>query len=242
MPAALPGEENRVFRSTVIEVDRNFASNQDQIQDHGPGLIVHKHALERMAGLAFQNKTLSLGDLYTLVTDLDMGMGMRLTYGVPMPPPAPGQEPGNTPPPMMFQSADRYGVAVGVFAREERIHQIWESGGLLSEEQRAAQEAAVRAAIQEALAATQAPSMEQLFGGLVTGYEFITIEKLSARIRNARSHIPFNWSGRPNCTFWPTATGGGMKTHNRSQSMSCSIGKAGSPKSPTTQAGAASTT
>lgn len=196
-PAAvtLPGEDNRIFVSTVVEVDRNFAMQQDEIKDHGPGFIIHKHALERMAGLEFAGKTLSLGDVHTLATDLAIGMGMRLGYNVPMPPPDPnGTFDENAHFLMTFQSADRYGVEVDIRALEEEIHRIWQSGGTSPDEENA-KKAAVRNAVATALGGTQAPSLEQLFGGIVSTEEFITIERLSSRIRNGRSHIPFNWSG-----------------------------------------------
>jgi len=192
------GEENRIFRSTVVEVDRNFAAMDDeQIADHGPDmrLIIRKHDLERMAGLVMQGKTLSLRDLYRLATDLGMGMGMRLTYGVPMPPPPPGEQFDPGPPPMMFQSADQRGVQVDMQALEEQIRAI-ASQRPVSDAQRDSQVAAIRAVIQSALADTQAPTMEQLFGGIISD-EPVTVESLSAKIRNARSHLPFNWSGEP---------------------------------------------
>ncbi|MCH7872572.1 MAG: hypothetical protein IID33_12815 [Planctomycetes bacterium] len=192
---ALPPEDNRIFVSSVVEVDRNFAMQQDRIKDHGPGFIIHKHSLERMAGLEFAGKTLSLGDIHILATDLAAGMGMRLGYNVPMPPPDPNQPFEEMPFYMTFQTADQRGVQVDVGALEQQINQVFESGGFLTEAQEDAQEAAVRAAILEALGGTVAPSLHKLFGGIVSSEENITIDRLSNRIRNSRSHIPFNWSG-----------------------------------------------
>jgi len=189
-----PSEDNRIFRSTVVEVDRNFAMMQDEFGPRDPGLIIRKHALERIAGLAFEGKTLSLGDLYTLATSLDIGMGMRLTYPVPMPPPQPGQEPDPGPPPMMFQSADRHGVEVDMQALDDQIRQIWDQG-FFTEEQRKAREAAIRGVIKDALAGTVPPPINDLFGGILSDDEFVTFDKLAHRIRNARAHVPFNWSG-----------------------------------------------
>lgn len=191
-----PGEENRIFRSTVIEVDRNFAAmnNEGNKQARQMGLVIRKHALERMAGLAFEGKTLSLRDLSTLATDLAKGMGMRLSYGVPMPPPNPGEPFDPTwRPPMVFQSADQHGVEIDMQAFEEQIFSIMRQGPI-SDAQRESQEAAIRSILQSALGGTQAPSLEQLFGGIMSD-EPVTWEGLSVRIRNARSHMPFNWSG-----------------------------------------------
>ena len=193
-PVALPPEENRIFLSTVVEVDRNFAMQQDEIKDYGPGFIIHKHALERMAGMEFAGKTLSLANIHSLATDLETGMGMRLTYSVPMSPPDPDlpfEDQGYF---MTFQSADQRGVEVDVFALEEEINSIW-NNGYSTQSQLDAQEAAIRAAIINALGATVPPSPAKLFGGIVSSEQKITIERLAHRIRNSRSHIPFNWSG-----------------------------------------------
>ena len=188
------GEENRIFKSTVVEVDRNFATWKEE-GGHGPnvGLVVHKHALERMAGLEMEGKTLSLRNLRTLATDLERGMGMRLSYGIPMPPPPPGEPFDPGPPTMIFQSEDQRGVEVDIQAMEEQIRSIMDQGSF-NYDQRASQEAAVRAILKDILGGTKVPEMEQLFGGIVSD-EPVTIESLSVTIRNARSHLPFNWSG-----------------------------------------------
>jgi len=188
----LPEEGNRIFRSTVIEVDRNFAALEE---DGKPPmqLIIRKHALERMAGLAAQEKTLSIEDLHRLVTDVSVGIGMRLTYWVPTPPPDPGKPFDHTPPPMMFQSADQRGVPIDTMQLDQQIFDIM-GQPTFDPSQLASQAAAVREILKDALAGTQAPSIEQLFGGILSD-DPVTFDDLSARIRDARSHLPWNSSG-----------------------------------------------
>ncbi len=185
-----PPNPPRFFRSKVVEVDRNRVVISDNSQDaQGRQFVLHKNMLERIAELEMQGKALSLRELYTLTTDLDTGLAMRLGFCKPVPP-----NPDNIPTiaPMYLQSSDQRGFQINLQEFEGRISALSQQ---MNPQQYNTIMAQIRSILKDTLSNTQAPSMETIFGNITSDTEYVTVEKLAAKIQNAQSFVPFNRSG-----------------------------------------------
>ena len=178
-----------IYVSTVGEPDRNFGMNKEfDVEGEGHYLpILTEHLLAKMAALHLENRTISLRNLHRLLTDVDVGLGARITYSVPFFDRF--QEPG-----LVFESADGTGIIRNI---EQLLFNFKDSGlfsldadfdSLVDELQ------AIRAAMRDLLIGTKAPTVFQLFGAILSD-RVESIAQLFSFIRKARTHLPFNLSG-----------------------------------------------
>ncbi|RME37385.1 MAG: hypothetical protein D6788_09575, partial [Planctomycetota bacterium] len=170
-----------IYVSTVTEPDRNFALNEsfDPEAEGHPLPILTEHLLQRMAKLQLEGRTITLRNLARLLTDVQIGLGVRLTYFPPVGPFGGG---------MIFESADGTGrmidprplfeefKATGIFDFETDVTAVEDQLGTL------------RSRLADLLADTKVPTLEQLFGPILT--ERITsAEQLFSLIRKAQAHL-----------------------------------------------------
>ena len=144
----------------MTEPDRNYVGEQEleegMADHHLPALS--EHLLTRMVELHLEGRMITLGNLYRLLTDIEIGLGARLTYNLPMP----GD--GASTPMMMFQTADGTGTARDVNTLMEALAYSGLSDPNISFEDLQAQEAMLREAMAELLDGTEPPTFDQLFG------------------------------------------------------------------------------
>lgn len=182
-------EQPVIYISSVTEPDRNFGVNDEfDPEAGGPHLpVLNERLLERMAKLHLEGRVITLRNLFRLLTDVDIGLGVRLTYVLPRP----GH---NGPPPMVFESADGNGVVRDV---ESVLRELFESrftDRATDFDDLAAETSTIRATMRELLAGTVPPSMERLFGAILSD-RIENVEQLFSFIRKAKAHLPFSRSG-----------------------------------------------
>ncbi len=189
------GDSVVIFVSMVAEPDRNFAVSDGN--DGGtPQLpVINDKLLMRMARLQSRNRRITLADLHLLLTDIDEGLGARLTYFVELP---------NFfgPPLDIFETADGQGKAVNLNRLFARIF----DGGFFNLDEAAfdRRESELRGVVRELLSGTVPPGFRRLFAGFSTD-RVDGVEDLARRIRDARAHLPFNHTGESN--FYVIADG-----------------------------------
>lgn len=184
----LDGEMPVIYISTVSEPDRNFIVNDDFDPDAGgPHLpFLNDRLLGQIARLHLQDRTITVRNLYRILTDESVGLGVRLTYVVPTPM-------HDGPPPMVFESADGNGVARNMDELFGLLEAEFDDGSATLEEL-AAKDERVRQIMREMLAGTVPPSMERLFGAILSE-RIENVDQLFDFIRKAMVHLPFNRSG-----------------------------------------------
>ena len=196
-PSFTTGE--RIYLSTVLEPDRNFANSGAPDGADGEGLpplpILSDFILLQMARLHLENRTITLGDLYELLTSLENGLGARLTYFV--------FDPTFFGPPLnIFETADGLGKAVNI---EKLFRRFFEAGLTdLDPETFDQQEGELRALMLELLGDTAPPAFGRLLAGILTD-RLGSVDELADKIRKARAHLPFSRSGPS--TFFVVADG-----------------------------------
>lgn len=192
-PAAqqVPGEilpdDVTVFISDFVEPDRNFIAGGEGIfADAAPDRpVISDRVLVEMARLHLQGRMITLGALYDLLTDLNTGLGLRLTYFF--------HDPGFAGEPLtIFETADGRGLAINLESLFLRLF----SEGLddLDPESFERREAEIRSILIELLGDTLPPALARLFGGF-SAERVAGAEELARRIRDARAHLPFSRSG-----------------------------------------------
>ncbi len=184
----LDGEMPVIYISTVSEPDRNFVVNDEFDPDEGgpPLPFLNDRLLGQIARLHLQDRTITVRNLYRILTDEAVGLGVRLTYVVPGPMP-------DGPPPMVFESADGNGVARNVDELFRMLEGDFDDGTATLEEL-AAKDERIRQVMREMLAGTVPPSMERLFGAILSE-RIESVNQLFDFIRKAMVHLPFNRSG-----------------------------------------------
>ena len=183
------GPRPTIYVSTVAEPDRNFVGEQEFEEGEGQGHspILSEHLLQRMAELHLEGRTITLGSLYRLLTDVEIGLGARLTYVMP----TPGHR---GPPPTVFETEDGIGVERNV----EPLMFALSQGGLADAGADAddirALEDPLREAMAELLDGTAPPTFERLFGAIARE-RIESVEHLIEFVRAARAHLPFSRTG-----------------------------------------------
>jgi len=179
-----PPEEPLLYVNTVAEVDRNYVLAGDENDPMMVKPMFGEHLLVAVAEVYADGQTIALDDLYRLLVDVDVGLGLRLTYtqcGGP-----------DQPPVDVFESADGTGAEKDTFTLFQQINDL--GLGTPSPEPTAQQEVSVREVIQEFLADTVEPSFERLFGGFLME-RVPSAEAFARLIREKRAHLPFSRSG-----------------------------------------------
>ncbi|MCP4248173.1 MAG: hypothetical protein GY778_14100 [bacterium] len=188
-PPRFDGEAPTIYISKVTEPDRNFAGDQDFEEGAEPHHlpILNEHLLTRMAEHHHQGRAITLGNLYQLLTDLEVGLGGRLTYTLP----TPGHE---GPPPMVFETADGLGTARDFESLMAGLMSSGLSDPGVGFDDLESHEADIREIMRELLDGTVPPSFHRLFGTVVSE-RIEGAEQLFRFIREARAHLPFSRSG-----------------------------------------------
>lgn len=182
------GPLGTVYFSTVSEPDRNFANANSDEGDNADSLpdlpVLNDFILTRMAQLHLQNRRITIGDLYDLLTDINDGLGTRLTYFV--------EDPNFFGPPLnVFETADGEGKAINL----ERLFRRLADEGFdnLTPEDIQQREGAIRGVLTDLLADTVPPTFERLFKPLLVD-RLGTVDALAQRLREGRAHLPFSLS------------------------------------------------
>ncbi|MCB9849399.1 MAG: hypothetical protein H6817_01690 [Phycisphaerales bacterium] len=191
------GEEPIVYYDTTTEPDRNFG-NLDDAQDDGgvPHLpLIFDRVLLKMARIDVLGNRITLAELYAALTDIEDGLGARLTHEL--------FDPNFAGPPLtVFQTEDGRGKAIDL---EQIYRRIFESGLNRVDDQSLDDiNADLHQAMVDLLGTTVPPDFDLLFGDIVDD-RIGGIGDLSERIRGARVHLPFNRSGAE--TFYVVADG-----------------------------------
>lgn len=191
--------EELIYVNSVAEPNRNFPVEFSGGDDSGEGVsqmpMMNDRLLLEMTRLQGQRRTITLADLFEMLTDLETGMGLRLIYNI--------EDPNFFGPPLtVFQTADGRGKAIPL----DRIFQRFFDEGLndLDADTFDGREVRFRAVLRELLAGTVPPTFDRLFGAIARD-RIAGIEALAERIRNARAHVPFSRSGPS--TFFVVADG-----------------------------------
>jgi hypothetical protein len=178
------GQEPTLYLSTLAEVDRNYVNAGDENEPMQTKPVFGEHMLIKIAEVYLAGKTVSLGDLYELMVDADVGLGARLTYSKPAGP--------NRRPLDVFETPDGTGVEKDTWALSEQLSAVMSAGSDPEMMTREIPEA--RRILREFLAGTAEPSFERMFGGFLMG-RVPSAEEFAAFIRNRRAHLPFSRSG-----------------------------------------------
>jgi len=185
-----------IYINSVSEPDRNFALENEDKGDLPSQPMLSDHILVQMARFQSQGRKITLGDLHALITDIDGGLGARLTYFL--------DDPNFFGPPLtVFETVDGKGKAINL---EKLFSRLFDSGfvGVSDEANFQAAENDIRFLIKDLLRGTIAPTFQRLFEGILTSH-LEGIRAVTANIREARAHLPFNNSGPS--TFFVLADG-----------------------------------
>ncbi len=175
-----------IYINNVSEPDRNFGLENEEKGNLPPQPLLSDHILVQMARLQAEGRKVSLGDLHAVLTNIDGGLGARLTYFL--------NDPNFFGPPLtVFETADGKGKAINL---EKLFTRLFESGfiGLATEEEFESAEANIRVLIKDLLQGTIAPTFERMFEGILAA-RLEGIGAVTRNIRDARAHLPFNNSG-----------------------------------------------
>lgn len=181
-----PFNEVTVYINTLAEPDRNFVGEDDSQIEGVPHLpIMHDFMLFEMARLQHENRTITLGDLHNLLVDMNDGLGVRLMYFL--------HDPNFFGPPLsVFESVDGKGIAVSL---EELFSVVFTPDFLeVDPEQFSAKEDELRTILLDRLGDSIPPQFGRIFGAVASD-RVQGIGELSAKVRDARVHLPFSRSG-----------------------------------------------
>lgn len=176
-----------IYVSTVAEPNRNFANTGGDIGLDGvpPLPVVGDFILMKMAELHLENRTITLGELYEVLTNADNGLGVRLMYFL--------FDPNFFGPPLsVFETADGQGIALNL---ERLFFEFFNNGfNEFDPESFETREDEFRTLLTDLLADTVPPSFETLFKPLLID-RLGTVDDFAQRIRDAKAHLPFSRSG-----------------------------------------------
>lgn len=212
----IPGFGNAVlYVSENAEPDRNHIAD-DEAAEGGEGAdagnmpmrpVLNDHLLLQMARLQQENRSITLGDLYDLLTSIDDGLGARLIYFL--------HDPNFFGPPLaVFETADGRGLAISL----DRIFMRLTQGGFDSPDPTVIEQrqSALRQLLAEVLGDTLAPEFGRFFDGFISD-RLGSVEELAARLRDARAHLPFNRSG--SSTFFVVADGDPLQSEGSASAV-----------------------
>jgi hypothetical protein len=177
-----PGEGPVLYHSTAPEVNRNYVDlNVDGRRFNGP--LFGEDVLIRLAEIYLDDGTLTLGDLYTVLTDPRRGFGLRFTY--------PGTGPFGQPVDV-YQGPEDEGVELDTRAFIERLDAL----GLLDPDPDNVEQNAetLRTLLRRFLSPTSPPPLEALFAGILQDPVPSAVE-FTQTLRDLRAHLPFSVSG-----------------------------------------------
>ncbi len=187
LAAAEAENEPVIYINTFAEPNRNFV-NFDESESEGgiPQLpFIGDHIMLEMARLHIEGRRISVGALYEILTNMETGMGARLIFEV--------FDPNFHGPPLtVFETADGRGKAINLeklFGRifQEDLHTVdIDSPNDFVDR--------IRGILGEFIGDTVPPAFQRLFDGFASD-RIEGIESLAKKIRDARSHLPFNASG-----------------------------------------------
>jgi|GEM_PF-3171058 len=184
-----PTEMPTVFFCPKNEPDRNFLNaiegpRQEEAIPHGPAFSLS--GLQIMAEAYLAGETITLQQLHTLLTDVEIGLGARLTYFNF------GGSDGRTPVDV-FVSPNGTGVEKNLNDLFERLAQA----GAFEDEFMGppmGQTVSIRQILAEFLEGTEAPSLPQLLS-IIPIDPIRSAEAFARRIREMRAHVPFSTTG-----------------------------------------------
>ncbi|MHC5108444.1 MAG: hypothetical protein ACYTHJ_01030 [Planctomycetota bacterium] len=178
-------DEDMIYISEFAEPDRNHGDDELGGMGIPPLPVISDFILFEMAILHLDNRVIKLNDLYKLLTDLNEGLGLRLTFFV--------HDPHFVGPPLtVFQTADGEGLAIDVDLLFERIFDV--EAQQTDPEDFDAFAASVRGVLADVLGDTVPPSFDRLFDGIAIG-RVAGIDAVANHLRDARAHVPFNRTG-----------------------------------------------
>ncbi len=197
--ALLDGELPVIYLSTITEPDRNFVVNDEFDPDEGGHHlpVLKEKMLIRMARLHLEDRVITVRNLHNLLTSETIGLGVRLTYSLPT-------HDFNGPPPLVFETLNGEGVAIDI---DTILFELFEAGLFdpsTDVDTLEAEQQLIRDKMRELLVGTVAPSMDRLFGALLSD-RIETTDQLFSFIRKAKVHLPFSRSGPS--TFFVIADG-----------------------------------
>ncbi len=175
-----------IYINSIAEPDRNFGLNEEEGKDGLPPMpLLSDHILLQMARLQSEGRRISLANLHALLTDIDGGLGARLTYFL--------EDPNFFGPPLtVFETADGKGKAINM---EKLFARIFDAGfGKSSVDDFENNEQQVRLLMKDLLRGTIPPTFERMFEGILAA-RLEGIHAVTRNIREARAHLPFNNSG-----------------------------------------------
>ncbi|MEE9296542.1 MAG: hypothetical protein V3W34_16485 [Phycisphaerae bacterium] len=178
-----------VYVNSLAEPDRNFAQSEDEGFEEGPPgpelPVLHDYLILEMARMKQENRRLTLGDLYDLLTSIDDGLGARLTYFI--------FDPNFIGPPLnVFETRNGEGQAINL---ERFFRRIFADGfDDLDPEGFERREVELRRLLNDLLSGTIPPTFGRLFNAIVRDRVGSAAE-FAAAIRDARAHLPFSRSG-----------------------------------------------
>ncbi len=175
-----------IYINSVSEPDRNFGLENKDKGSLPRQPMLSDHILVQMARLQTQGRKITLGDLHAVLTDIDGGLGGRLTYFL--------NDPNFFGPPLtVFETADGKGKALNI---QKLFSRLSDSGfvGVNDEAEFEAAEVGIRTLIKDLLQGTVAPTFERMFEGILAA-RLEGIGAVTGNIRGARAHLPFNNSG-----------------------------------------------
>lgn len=196
----VPAAVGMIYYIPNVEPDRNF-SRLDGNEEGGEGdaipqlPVINDHFLLEMTRLGERGARVTLGDLYDVLTDLEGGLGARLTYMF--------HDPNFFGPPLnVFETADGKGKAMQL----ERLFQRLFDARLneLTPEEFQQKQAEIRQILAAELGDTIPPAFDRLFRGF-TADRVQDAREFARRLREARAHLPFNRFGPS--TFFVVADG-----------------------------------
>lgn len=194
-----PEPDFTIYLKKVVEVDRNWAKvdAEDAVAVRLP--IIHERVIAFMARGYLEGATVTLGDLYQVLTSAEEGFGARITYFAPT-----VDEFGNMVGGLHFETADGQGVVLNEAELFETIDALGVSDDFDPEEIGDDVDP-LRDALADFLAGTVAPPLERLFEGIIGPVE--SYDTVARRIRTMKAHVPFNISGPSQFFVVATADG-----------------------------------
>lgn len=173
-----------IYINKFSEPDRNYGNfGGDDAGSQAP--IMNDHLLIEMARLHLAGAQLTVGEVYQLLTDIDTGLGARLTYFI--------FDPNFFGPPLtVFETADGAGLALNIESLFRRLAE----GGFdnVDPESFEQRQAELRDEIRALLTGTVPPTIDRMFSILLQE-RLGGVSELATTVRQARVHLPFSRSG-----------------------------------------------
>ena len=175
-----------VYVSEFAEPDRNFAMDDSgDYEDVPPLPVLNDYLLVEMAKLQVEQRSISLQDLYEVLTSVQEGLGARLTYNV--------FDPNfNGAPLTVFETLDGHGMAINLDDMFRSFHEAGHNQVDFDNWEQRKED--LRAWLVDILGDTKAPDYGYLFNSFA-GYRIAGVADIATKVREAKAHLPFSLSG-----------------------------------------------